>query len=128
MLSSYDDAARALNASLPGEVLRVEASPGFFTLFSSDWHVIVFCRWWLSYPDARVVDGDSSVESSAAEVIGSMAGRIAATFGYAPDHPEVALLAFADGTVLAMETDSDYEPWSLYTPQGSFTAALSDFR
>ncbi len=59
--------------------------------------------------------------------IESMAGRIAAKFGYAAGRPDVALLAFEDGTALGMETDSDYEPWSLYTPEGSFIAALSDF-
>lgn len=72
--STYADAAEALNASLPGEVLRVDASPGFFTLFGSDWRVIVFCHWWLSHPHENV-DGDSSDESSVDSAIESMAGQ-----------------------------------------------------
>ena len=115
LLSTYADAAEALNASLPGEVFRVDASPGFFTLFGSDRRVIVFCHWWLSHPHEHVV-GDSSDESSVDSAIDSMAGRIAARLGYAAGRPDVALLAFEDGAVLGMETDSDYEPWSC-TPQ-----------
>lgn len=57
-----------------------------------------------------------------------LAGRILVCFGYADGRPEVALLSFADGVTLGVETDSDYEPWSVSTPQGSFVAALSDFR
>ncbi|MGW6694912.1 hypothetical protein ACWF62_14190 [Rhodococcus sp. NPDC054953] len=128
MLSTYDDAARALNAVLPSQIVRAESAPGFFTLFGPDWHVVVFCRWWLAFPDGFIVDGDSLDAKSAATVVDSMLGRTVDRFAYAADRPEVAQIAFEDGEVLGIETDSDYEPWSLHTPLGSFTAALSDFR
>lgn len=128
MLSTYGDAARAFNVSLPSAVVRTEAFPGFFTLYGQDWHLVVFCHWWLFYLDSLIVDGDSLDDFGTGSVVDSLIGREAIRFEYATARPDVAVLQFGDGVGLAMETDSDYEPWSLYTSRGAFTAALSDFR
>lgn len=59
--------------------------------------------------------------------IESLRSRTAVSFSYDAARPEFALLEFADGSILRIESDSDYDPWTLVTPDGWFTAAQSDF-
>jgi hypothetical protein len=127
MIRNYREAAEAIATELPSKIVNVETNPGFLIIFSETWHLVVFCHWWFNATDNALTDGDESDDAEISSIIESIPGRVVASFGYDDVRPEVVHVTFVDGAVLSFETDSDYEPWTIVTPTGSFTGTLSDF-